>query len=455
MNPTAARLPGAFAMIGLVALTFLIGERLADYWRGFGAGLIVLCSGGAFQLGRTVGADATFAFFITAAVYCLVRGYQHQKFRRSWFALCWLGASFACLTNGLIALLYLATISGLLAIFFREARLRFRPLLHWTNFLLFLAIVAPWFVWSQQAFPGSIVWTAHSTISRRQLFGLHLIWWFPAVFLVLPGFVFRPRKILRPDELGVAEVLPLSWLLVGVFLELVPGKDLSAALATAPAFALLAAGAWARTSRPLRAAGIACVLIFGCTAAAIPFWRSAIFPSHDAASSLQPLAQIAIVSLLVFGMAALAFLRQRGEITLVLAVAAMIPVGWCLMESRARLAPYFSMADAAHYLNPRLGRDGEVIFEGPLRRGNSLAFYLEKNFFFVNQSPGRSADDAASQNQYLDEHFVLDAWDRSNPIYLIIEEDRVAHWRRLITDRVHIYHQVSSCGSRVILSNQM
>src|SRR5438067_6558044 len=31
VNPTAARLPMAFAMIGLVALTFLIGERLSGY----------------------------------------------------------------------------------------------------------------------------------------------------------------------------------------------------------------------------------------------------------------------------------------------------------------------------------------------------------------------------------------------------------------------------------------
>jgi hypothetical protein len=201
--------------------------------------------------------------------------------------------------------------------------------------------------------------------------------------------------------------------------------------------------------------GIACALFFGCTAIAVPCWRSAILPTNDAAMSLRPLAGIAIVSLLIFGVTALALLRQRGEVTLVLALAAMVPVGWCMMESRARLAPFFSMADAAHYLNPRLGREGEVIFEGPLQRGNSLAFYLEKKFFFVNQSPGPRANDAASQNQYLDERFVLDAWDRSNPIYLIIEEDRVAHWRRLITDRVHIYHQVSSCGSRVILSNQL
>ena len=73
----------------------------------------------------------------------------------------------------------------------------------------------------------------------------------------------------------------------------------------------------------------------------------------------------------------------------------------------------------------------------------------------MNQAPGLFEKDSASQNKYLDEHFLLEAWDRSDPIYLIVEEDRVPHWRKLITNRVHIYHQVTTCGSRVILSNQL
>src|SRR4051812_26155777 len=44
VTPVAARLPSAFAMICSVALTFLIGERLSGYWRGFVAGLLQLCS---------------------------------------------------------------------------------------------------------------------------------------------------------------------------------------------------------------------------------------------------------------------------------------------------------------------------------------------------------------------------------------------------------------------------
>src|SRR3954469_13104606 len=84
VTTTAARIPVALAMIGSVALTFLIGERLADYWRGFAAGLIYLCSAGTFVLGRLVGPDNLFCLFAAAALYCAICGYQRQKFRRLW-----------------------------------------------------------------------------------------------------------------------------------------------------------------------------------------------------------------------------------------------------------------------------------------------------------------------------------------------------------------------------------
>lgn len=463
MNATAARLPFAFAMIGLVAFTFLIGERLAGYWRGFTAGLILLCSNGAFLLGRAVVPGVFFAFFVCAAIYCLVRGYQHQKFRRLWFAGFWFCASLASLTKGPGAILYLAAICGLLAIFFREARLRLRLLLHWPNLILFVAIVGPWFIWAGQPGPRFFIWSGFGGgLPRWHLFLLHLVWWFPALFLVLPGFIFVPRKILRPDEITLADRLPLAWLFVAVLVELLFAGRISAAIVAAPPFALVAACAWQRTTRPLRALGIVLTLIVGAGFAAMVWFRpdiaGTVFPSplDDAAwSSLIPLAQIACISLLICAVAALIFLGHRGEITLVVALAAMVPIGWCLIEGRARVAPFFSLADAAHYLNPKLGPSGEVIYEGSIESASSLAFYLDKKFFLVNQTLPPIVRNTDAERRYLDEHFVLEAWDRSDPLYLIIDPSRVAHWQRLITDRVHIYHQVTTCGSRVVLSNQL
>jgi 4-amino-4-deoxy-L-arabinose transferase-like glycosyltransferase len=467
VSTAVARLPIALAMIGSVALTFLIGERLAGYWRGFAAGLVHLCSAGAFLPGRMVTPDAIFALFFAAAIYCLVRGYQHQKLRRAWFAGVWLAAALATLTKGPGALVCLAAICGLLAIFLREARLRLRPLLHWTNIVLFVLLVAPWFVWTQRHFPGFLSRFLISGdgpgLSRWRFLLLHFAWWFPAVFLVLPGLIVAPRKIFRPNDIAFADVLPLAWITAGLVASLLPGKPHAfSSLAAAPGFALFAAVAWERTSRPLRCAGIILALIVGVATSAWICFRPASIatflesPGDDSIwLSLSPLAQIAVVSFLVFSVAALLILKQRAEIILVVALAAMVPVGFCLVEGRSRVAPFFSLASAAEFLNPRLGREGEIVYEGSLRSGSSLTFYLEKKFFLVNQAPSFFERDPAAQNKYLDEHFLLEAWERSSPIYLVIDENRVSYWRQLITNRVHIYHQVTTGGSRIVLSNQL
>jgi 4-amino-4-deoxy-L-arabinose transferase-like glycosyltransferase len=468
VNATAVRLPIAFAMIGTVALTFLIGERLGGYWRGFAAGLIFLCSSAAFVFGRLATPDSLVALFVCGAIYCAVCGYQRQKLRKTWFAGVWFCAALATLTKGPAAILWFGVILGLLSIFFREARLRFAGLLHWRNIVLFAAIVAPWFIWMERHVPGFLPYffsSQSNAIPQTHIRFLlsHLLWWFPAVFLVLPGFVCAPRKILRPPEVSFAETLPLCWVATVLLLELLLGERAPySAMAAAPGFALLAACAWERMSRALRATGIVLALIVAVGFAACACLRPALIGrlfnlSFDAVtwSSLYPLAEIAATSFVVFSIIALFVAKQRGEIVLVVVLGAMVPAGFCLVESGSRADAFLSLSTAARYLNPRLGGISAVLYEGSLRSGSSLSFYLDRHFYFVNQSPAPFEREPASLDKYLDEHLVVEAWDRSDPIYLIIDETRLSYWRELITQRVHIYHQVTTCGSHIVLSNQL
>src|SRR2546423_13257599 len=75
ISAAAARFPIALATIASVALTFLIGERLADYWRGFFAGLIYLCSCGTLLLGRVLMPDQVICAFIIGEFLCGVSAY--------------------------------------------------------------------------------------------------------------------------------------------------------------------------------------------------------------------------------------------------------------------------------------------------------------------------------------------------------------------------------------------
>src|SRR5205823_10673265 len=101
VNAAAARFPVALAVVASVALIFLIGERLTDYWRGFIAGLIYLSFCGTFLLARIVMPEPLVSAFIAGAMFCAVSGYQRRRHRRAWFAGFWICSAFACLTKGL------------------------------------------------------------------------------------------------------------------------------------------------------------------------------------------------------------------------------------------------------------------------------------------------------------------------------------------------------------------
>src|SRR5215469_3327818 len=74
VNAAAARLPVALAVVASTALTFLIGEKLMDYWRGFIAGLIYLSFCGTFLLARIVRPEPVVCAFIAGAVFCGICG---------------------------------------------------------------------------------------------------------------------------------------------------------------------------------------------------------------------------------------------------------------------------------------------------------------------------------------------------------------------------------------------
>ena len=82
IKAAAARLPIAAAIVATVALTFLIGERLRDYWHGFFAGLIYLSFCGTFLLGRIIMPEPVFGAFVAGGIFCALCGYQRRPGRR-------------------------------------------------------------------------------------------------------------------------------------------------------------------------------------------------------------------------------------------------------------------------------------------------------------------------------------------------------------------------------------
>src|SRR5437762_10464071 len=78
VSAAAARLPVALAVVASVALVFLIGERLTDYWRAFIAGMIYLSFCGTFLFGRIVMPEPLLTEFLAGAIFCALCGYQRR-----------------------------------------------------------------------------------------------------------------------------------------------------------------------------------------------------------------------------------------------------------------------------------------------------------------------------------------------------------------------------------------
>jgi hypothetical protein len=173
--------------------------------------------------------------------------------------------------------------------------------------------------------------------------------------------------------------------------------------------------------------------------------------------ALRPMLVITAVSFVFFSIIALYFLfKQREKLAAIALAASMIPAGLSMVVAVAKTAPYFSLADVARYLNPRLETGGHAMFEGPLDDSSSLIFYLNRKFFFVNQNPRKEAPmGVPATDIFLNEQAVLDKWGQLDAVYLIVEQSRADYWKQLVISRFHVYHQVTTSGTYVVLSNQL
>jgi hypothetical protein len=244
------------------------------------------------------------------------------------------------------------------------------------------------------------------------------------------------------------------------------------------AFAILAATAWDRMPKKWQITGAGLVGIAGIIVALVAALHPHFNPTNekrdisengswttwDALQTLPPsawailrtmLVVIAVSLIVASAISVYAAIKNRPRICVTLLAAAMVPIALSLADSMARMAPQFSFADVARFLESNSTDKDAVVYEGELDDASSLVFYLHRHFYLVNEPPDDEMHIAGGTNVSINEDAILRHWGEPQGIFLIIEQGRIPHWQRLLRTRFHIYHQMMASGRYVVLTNQL
>jgi hypothetical protein len=120
------------------------------------------------------------------------------------------------------------------------------------------------------------------------------------------------------------------------------------------------------------------------------------------------------------------------------------------------MSPYFSLADVARAINREIAaeRGALVACEALPNTASSLLCYLNARVHWVNAPfDNQYAQQVLGEGRsyYWNDAALENAWRSSAPVYLIVEESRLPHWREVLSPAPRLVHE---SGTRAVLANR-
>jgi 4-amino-4-deoxy-L-arabinose transferase-like glycosyltransferase len=431
-----------------------------------------------------------------------------------WYLLFWIFLALGALSKGLHGALWPLGTVALTALFVPGWRAWLRPVLSLRGLLVFLLLLVPWYAYMTARFPGFLsahfvneqlgacLNTRYPADARQlplgQFYGQHLLFWMPWT-LLLPGAVYaavkavphlrdarRQPHFFSPPTLDILKLLVCWFVLTLGSVAFSTRQDYYSMSCWGVMAAFLAMPWMVEELSPLRLPrsylAVPCLLVTigGALALGFAVWITPRLGElgeitaapirerdtfMDAIAGISPALWGQFVTLLgIFGAAmliagavatALTWRRRPFPALLVLSGAMIVPI--CLATAGFTImSPYFSLAGEARAINREIATepDAVVACEAQPHTASSLFYYLNARVHWVNAPFDQQYAQRVlglGRDYYWDDAGLQKAWRSSRPVYLILEESRLAYWQGLLPPGARV---VSKSGTRLVLCNR-
>jgi 4-amino-4-deoxy-L-arabinose transferase-like glycosyltransferase len=250
VTDASARMPSAFAAIGVLLLTYFLGQKLYKPFTGFVSALILFTSLEFFVLATSAHIDMLLTLWITFSLVLFYYGFSKEKGARWFYLLSYFFMGMAVLTKGPVGL-FIPLIAIVLFLVAQKEFKKLREIKLIEGLLIVLGVVCLWLV--PACIEGGIDFTKNilmreilgrivNSYSHKAPFYYYLLH-FPGEFI--PWTFFIPSAALffwrqRHRDKPLRIMFPLLWFLGGfIFLSCISSKRNIYLLPLYPAAALM------------------------------------------------------------------------------------------------------------------------------------------------------------------------------------------------------------------------